>query len=257
MSKRKLAFRLAAAAAIPALMLGQFGFSIVSDPTQEAHSWQQVVNDIQKIQQATMIYNQIAFAAHWTPIRTQWLGMATPIVMSTTRSMFGETAAWNTAANSGVGIPLAYSQATYAMNPPGLFGNYPIGRSLPSAQIASVEIADGASSAALLSIANSRTNQPVNDDALSSLETAAQDTTSGTNSEVQQLNQIASSTVLTNRQLEDSNALNTTVAEQLLISNKIQRDSLADDINFNGQVENTIASQPTGWGGSAQTISNW
>ena len=28
----------------------QFGFSIVSDPTQEGHSWQQLLNDIQKLQ---------------------------------------------------------------------------------------------------------------------------------------------------------------------------------------------------------------
>ena len=28
----------------------QFGLSIVSDPMQESHSWQQLLNDIQKLQ---------------------------------------------------------------------------------------------------------------------------------------------------------------------------------------------------------------
>jgi hypothetical protein len=93
--------------------------------------------------------------------------------------------------------------------------------------------------------------------ALANLESSAQDTSLNTNSEVEQLNQISSSTVLTNRQLEDLNALITTQAEQQIVANKIQRDALADAINFDSQFQTALATQPIAWGGSAATIQNW
>jgi hypothetical protein len=52
----------------------------------------------------------------------------------------------------------------------------------------SVDVADGMTQAAMLTIANRRSNQPANDQALSNLEATSQDTGSGANSEVQQLN---------------------------------------------------------------------
>ena len=106
-------------------------------------------------------------------------------------------------------------------------------------------------------IANSRTNQPLNDLALSNLEASAQDTTFNTNSQVEQLNQISSSSVLSNRQAEDANALLTTIAEQQILTNKIQRDTLAADLNVMTIRDNAIASQAIGWGGDAALFASY
>jgi hypothetical protein len=241
--------------AIPVLALAQL-------PVIDGASILKIIEETKQIvqiyTQATNIYNQIAYNAGWTPLKTPWLGVSTPIVLSQTANLFGETAAWNPAVNAGMNIPLAYGQATYAMSPAPFYSGYPVGQSLMSAQIASVEIADAANPAAVMTVANSRLNQPVNDQALANLEASSQDTTANTNSEVEQLNQISSSNVLTNRQLEDLAALMTTQAEQQIFANKIQRDALADAINFDSQFQAAQAGQPNMWGGdAASAIQNW
>ena len=62
---------------------------------------------------------------------------------------------------------------------------------------------------------------------------------------------------LLNRQLETLNSLAAAQTEGQLVANKVQRDVLADAINFNGQVDSATANQATVWGGSAATIQSW
>ena len=109
----------------------------------------------------------------------------------------------------------------------------------------------------MLTIANSRINQPLNDQALTNLETTSQDVSRDTNSEVEQLNLISSGAVLANRQQEDANALLTTIAEQQILTNKVQRDVLADNLNMMAIRDTYIASEATQWGGSAATITGY
>jgi hypothetical protein len=250
-------------ALLPAIVLAQFG-GVVSDPIQEGHSAEQLLNDIQKIQQLTRTYNeiiatykQLLYTATYLKQRGAWLGVATRTVNSNTLGGFGETGGWNGAANLGLNIPGAYANATYAMTPPAFYSRWPIGNSIQSAIMASVRIADGANPAALMTIANARMNQPQNDLALSHLEAQAQDTTAETNSEVDQLNLANGGIVLLNRQIETLNSLSAAQTEQQLVANKIQRDALADAINFSGAVDTAMAAQPAAWGKSASTITSW
>jgi hypothetical protein len=193
---RKNILRIGSLALLPALVMAQFGLGgIVSDPIHEGHSAEQLINDIQKIRMLTQTYNQITttyrqllYVASYFHSKAVWRGIATRMVNSNTLGGFGETAGWNNAANLGINIPGAYTQATYAMTPPAFYSGWRIGNSIVSALMASVRIADGANPAALMTIANARMNQPQNDLALSHLETQAEDTSSGTNSEVDQLN---------------------------------------------------------------------
>jgi hypothetical protein len=260
---RKRILVLGSMALLPAVLAAQFG-GIVSDPIQEGHSAEQLVNDIQKINQLirtynqiTATYNQMLYMATYLRNRSAWLGIATRMVNSNTLGGFGETAAWNNAANLGLNIPGAYANATYAMTPPPFYSSWPIGNSIQSAIMASVRILDGTNPAALMSVANARMNQPQNDLALSHLEAQTQDATAQTNSEVDQLNLANGGIVLLNRQLETLNSLSAAQAEGQLVANKIQRDVLADAINFNGQVDFATANQATAWGASAATIQNW
>jgi hypothetical protein len=252
--KRSLLVRRAplVALAIPCCVFAQFGIpQLVYDPAAVTQIIAEVRQVIQLYNVATQTYNQIAYSAGWTPVRTPWLGVATPIVLSQTATIFGETAPWNPAVTTGIGIQPAWQTATYAINPPPFWAGYPLGNSTVSANIASINVADGTSQAAMQTIANSRTNQPINDLALANLEMSAQDTSDATNSEVEQLNQIASSTVLSNRQAEDTNALLTTVAEQQIVLNKIQRDSLASSLNVQAKRDLTYETEPTGIGSFA------
>ena len=260
MVKRKLLLRLTAAAFIPAIVLCQFLPTVVSDPIQEAHSWAQMADDISMITQAIRTYNQIAYAAGWTPVKSPWLGIATPIMTSITPSYdgaTGATGAWNEAVNLGTNIPGAYGAATYGMTPPSLYNRLRLGQGAVTAAIASVNIADGANPATLATVANSRRIQLYNNQAISALEQDAQDPTYRTNTEVEQLNQVSNGNVLINRQLQDTNALLTAAAEELALHGKISRDELVDAINFEADIDSAVMSQPAIPSTAAQTLVNW
>lgn len=64
---------LGVAVILPTALIAQFGFSVVSDPTQEAHSWTQVLNDIQKIKLATSTYEQITAAYNLAMVAAQYI----------------------------------------------------------------------------------------------------------------------------------------------------------------------------------------
>ena len=243
---------------IPVLGLAQLGIgSIVFDPTQSAHVITEIARIVQIYQTVTQTYNQIVFNAIWFTSKGAWLGIATRVVDSSTPTIFGETADWSSAVDAGVNIPGVWNTATYGIHPPPFYASFPLGASSTSANIASVNVADGMSEAAMLTIANSRMNQPLNDRALMNLESTSQDTSRDTNSEVEQLNLISNGTVLANRQQEDANALLTTIAEQQILTNKVHRDVLADNLNVMAIRDTYIASEATQWGGSAATITGY
>lgn len=243
---------------LPATVFGQiFGPTIVFDPTVAGRVLTEIAQIVKLYDTAAQTYNQIAYSAGWFTIKTPWLGTATQVVDSNTPTVFGETGGWNPAVTAGVDVPGAWSTATYGIHPPPFWASFPLGASPTSANIASVNVADGMSQAAMLSIANSRSNQPANDVALSNLETTSQDTSGATNSEVEQLNLITSGIVLVNRQHEDANALLTTIAEQQILTNKVQRDVLADNLNVMTICDNYTATEATQWGGSAATIAGY
>ncbi len=243
---------------VPASLLAQiFGPTIVFDPTQAAHVLTEIARIVQLYKTAAQTYNQIAYNAGWFSNKSRWLGIATQVVNSNTRSIFGETGGWNPAVTNGINIPGVWGNATYGIHPPAFYAGFPLGASSTSANIASVNVADGMTEAAMLAIANSRSNQPSNDMALSNLEANAQDTGTDSNSEVEQLNLLTNGTVLANRQQEDSNALLTTIAEQQILTNKVQRDMLADNLNVMTTADNYTATEATQWGGSAATITGY
>lgn len=243
---------------VPAGLMGQiFGPTLVFDPTVAGRVLTEIAQIVKLYNTATQTYNQITYNASWFTNKSRWLGIATQVVRSNTPNVFGETGGWNPAVTAGINVPGVWSTATYGIHPPAFWSAFPLGASSTSANIASVDVADGMSEAAMLTIANSRRNQPANDLALSSLEATSQDIGSDANSEVEQLNLLTSGTVLANRQQENSNALLTSIAEQQILSNKIQRDLLADNLNVMTIFDNYTASEATQWGGSAATIAGY
>ncbi|MBV8808960.1 MAG: hypothetical protein JO033_09820, partial [Acidobacteriaceae bacterium] len=101
--KKQLLQMAKATAIITAIVLGgvvldlhaQFG-GIVSDPVQEGHSWQQLLNDIQKLQKLDhqiqtldAEFNQIQASARFFAVKNAWRGFGNQIVRNWAPNSYG------------------------------------------------------------------------------------------------------------------------------------------------------------------------
>ena len=83
------------------------------------------------------------------------------------------------------------------------------------------------------------------------------DGTAGTNSNIEQLNMINGHQEQGNTEQRAQGAIQTCLAQQQTLAIKLQRDQLAESLDFQGQVYDYNNAQDFNWGGSAATISNY
>jgi hypothetical protein len=242
----------------------QFG-GIVSDPVQEGHSWQQLLNDIEKLQRldATILkldaqYTQMQTNARYFTSKGAWQGIGNQIVNNwATPNSFGETATWNPAVLFGAGAPVAWQNATLALQRNRYLSGLPVGGSRDLSYLAAVETFDGAGPTALQTLGNARLHQTQMAGAIARLQAATVDGSLGMNSEVQQLNLLTAGTVQHLQMQQTTNNVVTSLLEQQTLANKLQRDAIVDHMNFMNQVDQYMVSQGPAWGGAAQSISNY
>jgi hypothetical protein len=98
-------------------------------------------------------------------------------------------------------------------------------------QYASVELADGVNTNALLTIGSIRGNAQTLETQINNLEQDSLSGDSGLNSEVQVLNKINAANVLTLRSIQDSNKLLASLLEQQTVVVKQQREMTTNAIN--------------------------
>jgi len=98
-------------------------------------------------------------------------------------------------------------------------------------QYASVELADGANTNALSTIGAIRGNAAALESRISNLQEDSLSPEADLNSEVEVLNKINATNVLTLRSVQDSNKLLTSLLEQQTIAAKQQRETAANAIN--------------------------
>jgi hypothetical protein len=252
----------------------QFGFSIVADPTQESHSWQQLLNDIQKLQKldhqiqlAFSAYNQMQMNARFFSNKSAWQGLTNQIVRNWSPNSYGATAMWSPMVMYGTGSPTgAWGNVTLTLhtNPylaavagsilAGGRGYNPYGRDL--AYAATVETFDGAGPTAIQTLGNARQQQMQMNLAIGRLQASVSDGSAGMNSEVEQLNLLAAGSVQGLQMQQTTNNVVTSLLEQQTIANKIQRDALADHLNFVNQADQYMVSEGPMWGGAAQALSS-
>jgi hypothetical protein len=250
--------------ALAVRMEAQFA-SIVSDPVQEGHSWQQLANDIEKLKRldSTILkleaqYTQMQVNARYFTSKGVWQGIGNQIVSNwTTPNTFGETATWNPAVLFGTGAPAAWQNATIALQRNRYLAGLPVGSSRDLSYLAAVETFDGAGPTALQTLGNARLHQTQMAGAIARLQAAAADGSDGMNSEVQQLNLLTAGTVQHLQMQQTTNNVVTSLLEQQTLSNKLQRDAIVDHMNFLNQVDQYMVSQGPSWGGAAQSISNY
>ena len=242
MPKRLLVFLLVAAFSV-ATASAQFG-GIVYDPTNyhnallRYYQLQQQLTELRNSYAQLVSHYQLALQmsrnlqnmpARYRAEFARWRKV-------TAADNYSNTGTWINGANSGQtdSVLAGYRQATTpldAYDQAALSGMTADELTRVKSQYASVELADGANTNALQTIGSIRGNSQALETRIGNLE---QDSLSGDpdlNSEVQVLNKINASSVLTLRSVQDSNKLLTALLEQQVISAKQQRETTANSIH--------------------------
>jgi hypothetical protein len=251
------------------------------DAAQEQHALQQIGADTKKlanqqmslaqqvqmlarldteILRQTAILEQAVYAAqHFdATVKRNWVSAGNMVVSNwTTPSYYGETALWGPAVNTGAATQPAWQQAVLQMQKGLYMALDPIGAARNLSYAASVNTFDGAGPVALQTLGNARQQQIQIDGAINRLQAAALDGTDGMNSQVQQLNLLNAAALIQLHQQQTSGTIATSLLEQQTIANKLQRDQLADRLNFTSQYQQDIVSQPVAWGNASQSIQNF
>ena len=121
----------------------------------------------------------------------------------------------------------------------------------------SVNAIDGASVSCLQNIANYSGNASANLAPILALALKHIDGSAATNSNIEQLNMINGHQEQANNELRAQGALASCLAQQATLQNKLQRDDIAESLDFQGQIHDLNQVADLNWGGSAATITNY
>jgi hypothetical protein len=152
----------------------------------------------------------------------------------TALNTYGNTTGWINGANSGQSVLPGYQRSTTqlrAYDQAALSGMSEDELSRVKSQYASVELADGANTTALLTIGTIRGSASVLETQIDNLERDSLSEDADLNSEVGVLNKINATNVLTLRSIQDSNKLLASLLEQQTIAAKQQREATTNAIN--------------------------
>jgi hypothetical protein len=246
---------------------------VVFDPsayTTLGHIWQEDISTgaklIQEYNQLVKIYttgmNLYNFSRAMAQSfrsgqRLAWMMAVEPAVNDYTESRYGETILWPRMMNGGPALaPQAWTAATVPMNAYPYFNpQAAVGSTL--ADLASVEAMDGSAKKCLQIVTRHQFNAPLNQLAFLGLRFSQNDDGSGANSQIQQLNMLNASHGQAVNEARTQSMIQSCEVEQQIIANKIQRDQLADHLNFMGQADQYFASEGPMWGDAAQSISSY
>jgi len=223
----------------------QFGFGgVVYDPTNYHNALLRYFQLQQQLIQLRNSYAQLVaqynlairmakniqnMPARYRALFSQWRSTAA-------RDVYGNTGAWTSGVNSGEfpSVAAGYEHATTQLlqyDPATLGSMTPGELERIKSQYASVELADGANTAALATIGSIRGNAQTIESRISNLEQDSLSDDPNLNTEVSVLNKINAANVLTLRTVQDSNKLLASLVEQQTILSKQQREATANAIN--------------------------
>lgn len=264
MKKAPIVAALASGLLTVAVLHGQFE---VHDGAQQFNALRQIAQEVQELAKLDSEiltleaeYAQIQYnASHFTTgLKSGWLGTGNRIVSNwTTPNYYGETAAWQRASALGSGNLEAWQQAVIALQRNPYLAGQPIGNSRDYSYTASVNTFDSAGPTALQTLGNARVQQTQMAAVIARLQAAAMDGSAETNSEVQQLNLLTAGSVQNLQMQQTANNTLVSLLEQQTIANKIQRDTIADHMNFMSQMDQYSVSEPYAWGNAAEAISGY
>jgi hypothetical protein len=152
------------------------------------------------------------------------------------QNTYGNTGTWVNGINSGQTgvVSSGYQQATTQLlpyNPEQLSGMNADELTRVQSQYATVELADGANTAAMATIGSIRGNAQTIETQIGNLEQDSLSSDPNLNTEVAALNKINAAGVLTLRTLQDSNKLLASLLEEQTVLAKQQREATTNTIN--------------------------
>lgn len=212
--------------ATPSFALFGIG-DIVFDPT----SYASLVSQLTTLEtQYTMLKNNIE---HFS-VKQQWQTTLTTLKNANVKNMFGETNGMTTAFNSN--SPSASSAGWRAATIP-VSSDMPayLGTQTPGSpqlsQLAMIEMSDSVSPDCITAVGQYRVARTQNTTATGSLAANQLDTTTGTNSEVQQLNLLNAAEAQNMSEMQNQGVLQACLASQMAVTNMQQRNAAATDLN--------------------------
>ena len=200
---------------------------IVFDPT----SYASLVSQLTTLEsQYNMLKNNIE---HFS-FKQQWQTTLHALENVNVRNRFGETTGMTTALNSNspsasatswtaATVPVSSDLSTYVSSQtPG---------SQQMAQLAMIEMSDAVSPDCLTAVGQYRSARALNTTANSSLTANQFDTSTGTNSEVQQLNLLNAAEAQKMTEVQSQGTMQACLASQMVVANMQQRNAAATDLN--------------------------
>jgi len=220
----------------------QFGGGIVYDPTNYHNALLRYFQLQQHLAQLQKTYTQIVTAynlalqmsrnlknmpARYRALFSNWHNV-------TATNTYGNTSGWLGGVNADLNTVNGYLRATTQLgvyNQSALNGMPDFEQARVKSQYASVELADGANMNALSTIGAIRGNAAALEARINNLEQDSMSDDEDLNSEVEVLNKINATNVLTLRSVQDTNKLLASLLEQQTIAAKQQREMTTNAIN--------------------------
>jgi hypothetical protein len=187
-----------------------------------------------------------------------WITIAQMATNDLTQDKYGETILWPQMINGQPGLtPQAWATATYPITHSAFMAGQVPGNSTTLAQLATLNAMDGASVACLQNVANYHANMQLNLPSILKLAVSHLDGTAATNSNIEQLNMINGHQEQSNTEQRAQGAINACLAQQQTLANKVQRDQIADALDFQGQVHDYYATADLNWGDPVATLTTY
>ncbi|HJT69787.1 MAG TPA: hypothetical protein VJ731_06280 [Terriglobales bacterium] len=207
--------------------------STLTKVTEELGQLQQIyANGVQTYREAMAMAQSVNRLT-----RLNWLTVGITAVNDATANRFGEAANWAAAVNGNAALASsAWTSATLPMNTnsSSFLAKEALGSSANLANLASVEATDGSSTKCLAEIAEYRSAAQVNAVAVAQLQTADNDDSDATNSEIEQLNLVNAAQAAGLHEQQSQGALHACLVEQQVLANTWQRNAAAELMNSYG-----------------------
>ncbi len=200
---------------------------IVFDPTSYASLVSQATTALNQLK---AIQNNIT---HFS-LKSQWQTTLNALKNANVKNLFGETNGMTTAlnTNSPTASSAAWTTATVPVD--SSTATYLKGRATGSAQLsqlAMIEMSDSISPDCLTAVGQYRAARGQNATATGNLAQQQLDTSSATNSEVEQLNLLNAAEAQKMSEMQSQGTLQTCLASQMTVANMQQRNAAAQDLN--------------------------
>ncbi len=237
---------------------------IVFDPTSYIALLQQFTQMQQMYQNAIQLYNttvqsyeiakqNILSLAHKDTYRTWGLSL----LSSNATNRYGELNGWNAATNNGIGIPAAYQNATLPLSTNTEFlSQEQLGSSTHLADLARINVIDSTSENSMATMAQILRQQSLNQNPTSQWESSVYSNNPDLNTEAAQQNLTNLGMVKMYEQGKANLAVNSILAQQMMMQNMKDRNAAVGDLNRWQKVAEYAATETYAFGGAAEDIAN-